>query len=204
MKKLIALIVCVAAVALIVCNGKAQSNLNSVRNIVAAQDIAVQIMFSRIQEGATNSGLSRSLVGQDTKALVETVLALQQAERNAYGLADLRDQAPQTMTSTAIGKAMKEAEALGVPRSLRNNLKIEWATAGSLRDAEGAITKLEQHSVNTVATAAATGGFFRAMPSWLGGTTDYANHRTPVMESSETRMERLERKLGLTGSVTVK
>ena len=196
----------VAALTAVACllPAAAQTTRQTFDNITQAQDVLASQMLESLTAARTN-GMSPRSAAAMTRDYADALCKLQHAEKQAYEMANIREKAPQTMTASLVDKAMLEAKAVGVPSGVRKHLMTEWRTATTTDGALNAIGKLAGKSEALVGKAAETGGFFRAMPSWLGGTTGYANYRSPRADTSEdaaSRIARIEHALGLLSTVT--
>ena len=190
MKRSIQLLIAVTSAVLTLAVGcHAQSTNNSViENIITSQDQVAAQMAERLRSG----GGSAVSVATDVQAFANALVTLQTAETNAYHLVAVRDMAAQTMTRVAWDKASREAKAMGVSDSQIACMRMEWMTAPTPGAAFASVTKMQQASAIAMMEASKTGGFFRAMPTWLGGTTEFANYRTPRADDINARIARLE------------
>ncbi|RTL07636.1 hypothetical protein EKK58_00245 [Candidatus Dependentiae bacterium] len=170
-----------------------------------AQDLAVD----RIVSSLSDTNRCSSDVAKEVKDLAGAVTLLQTAESRSYTLADERDKAPQTMTKSAMERSLAEAKAMGVSRSLRNNLEREWSHTRTLEQADMVVSRAQLATAERSLEIADRGSFRRFLPEFIGGTSSYANHRVPQPVVTDTtpsalagKVNELERRLiGLTATV---
>ena len=173
---------------------QAQSSTVGIVKVVAAQDAVIDKIADTLKAGG-----SAAQVAADVDKLASAAIKLQAVETGAYKLSATREGAPQEMTRIQMAKAIQEAKAMGMSSSLRLNMLTEWETARTLGDAEQSVAKAEASIAAMKETTSKTGTVFRALPSWLGGTTTYANYKVPAMPSSSdaqlARLAAIEAKL---------
>lgn len=197
------LVVLILAFGMLTTFGQSVDNIAKIRQ---AQDLAVD----RIVAALNTTNRSCTLVAIDIKHMADSLVLLQAAESKAYTLANERDIAAQVMTTGAMTRSLSEASALGVSRSLRNNLQQEWSHARTLEAADRVVARVQVASGERAMVIADRGSFRRFIPEWMGGTSSYANYRVPqptltganpsALASKVSELER--RVMGLTATIT--
>jgi len=190
MKTITRLFAGLAIAAALTFTSSAQSGPSGIASIQGAQDAVVQQITSRLNGSNTNR-CSAVSTASEVRQLAEALVVLQAAEERSYNLLNLRDAAPQTATVAVMTRALAEAKALGVDRTVRNNLQTEWATARNLTAADAAVGKVFQATSARNAEVAERGTFRRLLPEWLGGTSSFANHTVPQKEGEDLIMARI-------------